>query len=540
MNILLLALNARYTHSNLGIRYLRQYALKKGYSCNLLELTINTNLLNILNEIYSKKPTHLGISVYIWNTKLVSELLPELKKILPNLTIILGGPEVSYNPQKWLNKFEHINHIITKNPEDGFVKALNNPNKKIIEGQKISFEDLPFAWVDEDFPENKNKYIYYESSRGCPFKCSYCLSSRLDISLEFKPWEKVKSELDFFIKHDVRIVKFVDRTFNAKKDHYKKVWKYLIEKSPKTKFHFEIHPALIDDDDFEILKKAPLDLFQFEIGIQSTNPQTLKAINRFSDYSIAFKNTIKLVELGNIHIHTDLIAGLPFEDYASFGSSFNTVYNLKATHLQLGFLKVLPGTQMQSQATEFDLKYLNCPPYQVIGTKWLSYTDFNKLQLIEHTLEVLHNSEIFSNTLHLLANQNPFKFYETMALNYFCDSQDFVKNAVKILEYAKTTDLYNQTLDALRFDWCLISKSRKYPDCLKTNFDDNMNDKYLNLSKEFKQNGTIPKQLTVKEFRHSILYVYKTDYGKNLSLNASSLLFYGEPKNKQQIKIFNN
>ncbi len=348
-NILLVGINARYTHSNLAIRYLRNYVSDLSYQITLEEFTINQPLLDILSKIFKLEPEIIALSVYIWNTEIIRKLLPEVHKLLPECKIILGGPEVSYNPQHWLEEFPFLNFIICGAGEAGFRYLIEKKllvKEQIIKIQNPAFNEIKFPYTDDDFPGLKDKYIYYEASRGCPFKCSYCLSSRSDQKLELREFNKVKEELEFLLNKKPRIIKFVDRTFNANREFSRNIWQYLIEINPDTKFHFEIYPALLEEEDFILLEKCPVDLFQFEIGIQSTNPATLKAIHRPDNWHKTKEKIQKLISIGNIHIHVDLIAGLPYDEFKHIKHSFNDIYALQADHFQLGFLKILPGTEI--------------------------------------------------------------------------------------------------------------------------------------------------------------------------------------------------
>ncbi|MDA3812892.1 MAG: DUF4080 domain-containing protein, partial [Candidatus Cloacimonetes bacterium] len=417
--LLLVGINARYTHSNLALRYLRNFVDDLEHKTEILEFSINQDMLAILEQITRVRPEFIALSVYIWNTDIIYSLLPEIKKILPDSKIILGGPEVSYNPEEWLSKFSEIDYIVCGAGEAGLRYLLENGlqiGNQIIRKKNPHFSEIPFAYLPSDFPEIKNKYIYYESSRGCSFKCSYCLSSRSDQTLEFRDLENVRKELAFIIKQEPRIIKFVDRTFNINKEHSREIWKFLIDLEPNMTFHFEIHPELLDDEDLQILKKCPKGLFQFEIGIQSTNPETLKAIQRSGNWEKTADIVHQLISLGNIHIHVDLIAGLPFEDMQGFERSFNDIFNLKADHFQLGFLKVLPGTEMAENADKFGITSTKMNPYIILKNQWLSFDDLNKIHKIETLLNVFSNSNKFKTTLQYLIPRfdSPFIFFNDL------------------------------------------------------------------------------------------------------------------------------
>jgi len=441
--VLLIGINARYTHSNPAIRYLRNSVLDLPFKIELIEFSINRKISEILSKIYGSQPDVVALSVYIWNSEIVKKILKDIKKVLPDIKIILGGPEVSFNAEKWIEEFPAIDHIIFGNGEEGFryflERDLDVP-QTIIKIKNKNFSEINFPYLETDFPELQNKYIYYESSRGCPFRCIYCLSSRIDQALEFRDLETVKEEILWLLEKKPKIIKFIDRTFNSDRDFSRKIWKFLIELNPKTRFHFEIHPDLLEKEDFEILKKCPADLFQFEIGIQSTNPKTLKNINRTINIIEANKKIRKLIKTGNTHIHVDLIAGLPFADLESLANSFNEVYKLKADHLQLGFLKVLPGTKLLEKIDEFEIKFSEIAPYEVMQTKWLSYPELLQIHKIEFLLNAFYNSHKFEITLPEIVSlfENPFDFYHSLSKilefdDFFISLNDWQKRADLIL-----------------------------------------------------------------------------------------------------------
>ncbi len=476
--ILLLGINARFTHSNLTIRYLRNYISELPFKIILKEVTIKCSLLEILATLYEEKPKIIGISVYIWNSKIVKKILPEIKKILPDSRLILGGPEVSYNPEQWLKKFPQVDHIICGFGEDGFRYLLEQDGaEKIIHKQNPHFSKIAFPYLDSDFPDLKQKYIYYESSRGCPFKCSYCLSSRTDQKLEFREFKQVKKELLFLIEKEPKIIKFVDRTFNLNPEHYRNIWKFLIEINPEIRFHFEIHPHLLEDEDFEILKKCPEDLFQFEIGIQSTNPKTLQSIHRNFNWNETKQKIQELLKLKTIHIHVDLIAGLPYEDFSVFRDSFNNIYELKPDYFQLGFLKILSGTEMDEKTEEYEIISTKSAPYEVLKTRWLSFDELLQIHKIENMLNLFYNSHkfemIISNFLEYFVS--PFDLYRNLAK--FSEKEEILfqqknwflnaKFLINFIEKTLSSEL-DFFLDCLRWDWCKIAKSHFYPEFLRT------------------------------------------------------------------------
>ncbi len=520
--VLLLGINCRYTHTNLALRYQRSAILHHNFQVELLELTINNSLREILEEIWQAKPDWLAISVYIWNGEIIGKLLRDLKKILPNIKIVLGGPEVSYNWEKWINNFPEIDHIICGNGESVLLDLLKRKiSDKIITAKPIKFSDIDFPYIEQDFPAIKDKYIYYESSRGCPFRCSYCLSSRSDQRLDFRPIEKVIRELNWLLEKNPKIIKFVDRTFNAKKSHYKKIWEYLIALNPKTKFHFEIHPEFLDDEDFRILESAPKDLFQIEVGIQSTNLHTIDAINRKDNWEISKKNILKLIDLNKFHIHTDLIAGLPFEDFDSLAKSFDNIISLGAEHFQMGFLKILPGTEMANRIDEFELIHTDYEPYEILQNRWLNFDEIIHLKRIEKLLDKIQNSENFIYTSKFCYKifGSAFKFYSQFSLwletNGFDNRiKNWAKNAEQLLNFV--TEYYPEQktllLDLLKYDWC-ISSASDYPKFLLSENLRNLQIKSQAYLKQFNQSGIVKYkdfELSVKEIKQANYFQAET------------------------------
>lgn len=441
MKIILTAINAKYIHSNLAIYSLKAYAKKYAEHIFLAEYTINQQLDEILMDIYKQKPDVLCFSCYIWNTSYVETLIREIHKILPSLPIWLGGPEVSYDAEEVLRRLPEVTGVVKGEGEETFLElasyyvegkgeeylcgikgiSYRKHDGEIEENQWREIMDLskvPFVY--EDMDEFRNKIIYYETSRGCPFSCSYCLSS-VDKCLRFRDLKLVKKELQFFLYNEVPQVKFVDRTFNCKHDHALEIWRYIAENDNGiTNFHFEISADLLNEEELALLGTMREGLVQLEIGVQSTNPKTIGEIKRTMRFE-KVSDAVKRVNAGrNIHQHLDLIAGLPYEDYESFGKSFNDVYALSPEQLQLGFLKVLKGSYMEEHTEEYGLVYKSLPPYEVLYTKWLSYEDVLKLKRIEEMVEVYYNSGQFSYTLEHLTGEfaTPFAFFEQLGEYY--------------------------------------------------------------------------------------------------------------------------
>ncbi len=518
--LLLVGINARYTHSNLAIRYLRNFVVDLEYKTEILEFSINQDILEILEQIAFKQPDILAYSVYIWNTKVITSILPEIKKILPDSKVILGGPEVSYNPERWLSKFPEIDFIIGGAGEVGFRYLLeNNLNVQntIIRKKNPHFSKIPFPYLQSDFPAVKDKYLYYESSRGCSFKCSYCLSSRLDQALEFRDIDIVKKELKFLIEQKPRIIKFVDRTFNARKEHSREIWKFLIKLDPDITFHFEIHPELLDDEDLQFLKTCPKELFQFEIGIQSTNPETLKTIHRANNWEKTSNIVHQLMSFGNIHVHVDLIAGLPFEDMLEFEKSFNDIFNLNTDHFQLGFLKVLPGTELAEDKDTFGIESTNTSPYIILKNKWLSFGDLNKIHKIETLLNVFSNSGKFNTILKYLIPKfdTPFIFFSELLdflnnKNFDLHTKNWQKNGLELMQFTmkQFPDLREFFFDLLRWDWCLQAKSHYYPEFLRSD----LNIKAKKIGYEYLNSLKIKDKIILESFEFTVSDLKKAIY----------------------------
>lgn len=405
--ILLAALNARYSHSNPALFYLRRAADGLPFEIRLAEFSINKDIVSIADQIYLEKPDIVGLSVYIWNSLYVKKLIPLIHELLPKCLIILGGPEVSFSAEEWLVDFPYINHIIVGAGESAFRMLLVNDfacEDKIVFVPNPKFADITFPYQEDDFERLKNRYIYYESARGCPHACSFCLSSRSDSRPQYRNMNNVKAELDFLMRGDPRYIKFVDRTFNANKRHSREIWSYIIERFSErnTCFHFEIFPAFLNEDDFAILQKARDGLFQFEAGIQSIHEKTLAAVNRMGSWNEIKQKLTDILHKTKIHLHVDIISGLPFEDIKAFAKSFNEVYALEAHHFQTGFLKVLPGTEMRERAHEFGLEFQKEPPYTVLANNWLCADELKLLRELDHSVNALYNSHVFTSTLEAL------------------------------------------------------------------------------------------------------------------------------------------
>lgn len=499
MKFLLAAVNAKYIHSNPAVYSLRGYAGKELQPyIEIAEYTINQQKQEILADIYQRKPDVVGFSCYIWNWNLIQELLEELPKVLPDIELWLGGPEVSYHSRKLLQQYPQLAGIMIGEGEETFRELMlyylaqekNKENSKINNKkdseknnkesskkteqtnvreqtkageqtqqtdaktqpalQKIAGLCLPEGYTGEraitdmsripflydDLTPFANKILYYETSRGCPYRCSYCLSS-IEKAVRFRDISIVKKELQFFLDNRVKQVKFIDRTFNCKHEHAMEIWQYLYEHDNGiTNFHFEISADILREDEIALLNKMRPGLVQLEIGVQSTNPKTIQAICRKMDVDKLEKIVAAVKRGRNIHQHLDLIAGLPYEDYESFGHSFDRVYKMEPEQLQLGFLKVLKGSMMEEKAAEYGIKYLERPPYEVLSTNWLPYGDVLRLKRIEEMVELYYNSNQFTHTLPFLekAFDRPFTMFEKMA-EFYQENGYFVNSPARVYRY---------------------------------------------------------------------------------------------------------
>lgn len=513
MKILLIGINAKYIHSNPAIYSLRACAGEHKKDIEIAEYTINQQVEDIRKDIYIRKPDVIALSCYIWNWSVISKLLPDLAKLLPEVPVWLGGPEVSYRAETVLQEFPQVTGIMVGEGEYTFrrlaefyygqfclnssdaVADLNPEGRCKAQGlddipgivtrdfntgapEVLDLADIPFWYEDDNLLEEefKNRIVYYETSRGCPFRCSYCLSS-IDKSVRFRSMDMVKKELDFFLEHKVPQVKFIDRTFNCKHSHAMEIWQYIHEHdNGVTNFHFEIAADIISEEELEFLSELRPGQVQLEIGVQTTNPQTLEEIRRVTDMDKLKENVARLRKFHNIHLHLDLIVGLPFEDKESFIRSFNDVYEMAPDDLQLGFLKVLSGSYIGEKTTDYGIVCESNPPYEVLSTNWISYEDVIGLKRVEAMLEIYHNSGQFVHTIAFLEKQfeTPFALYEALADFYekrglFVQAPSRSYRYEVILDFACETDTDNQEIyrELLTYDLYLREKLKSRPAFLR-------------------------------------------------------------------------
>lgn len=468
MRVLLIAVNAKYIHSNPAVYSLRAYAQaalgdQPEVGIEIAEYTINQNTENILADIYRHRPDIAAFSCYIWNWNTIQELLPELPKLLPDTKLWLGGPEVSFHAEKILAQYTQLTGIMVGEGEETFtqlvrfyhapkgqlqdIPGLVLPQGRTQPRELTDMSKLPFLY--EDLGKFQNRIIYYESQRGCPFRCAYCLSA-IDKSVRLRDIETVKKELQYFLDHKVSQVKFIDRTFNCNAAHALAIWRYLLENdNGVTNFHFEIAADLMTEEELEVLKQMRPGLIQLEIGVQSTNEQTLHAINRYMSLEHLRQFVDKIHSFHNIHQHLDLIAGLPYEDYDSFVTSFNDVYAMRPQQLQLGFLKVLKGSPIEEKAEEYGIVYNSRPPYEVLYSRWIPYDDVLRLKGIEEMVELYYNSCQFTHTLPVLEKEfsSPFALYEALS-QYYEEKGYYINTPARAYRYQVLLEFAQQKAPA--------------------------------------------------------------------------------------------
>ena len=541
MKILLAACNAKYIHSNLAVYDLKAYSSDYDEHVILREYTINQPKDEILKDIYSSGADVVCFSCYIWNISFVRELIRDLVKILPKTAFWAGGPEVSYDAEKFLTEMPEMTGVMVGEGEKTFHDLLEfyidgkdsleeisgiayRTGDKIIHNgwrELMDLSAIPFVY--EHLEKFENRIIYYESSRGCPFSCSYCLSS-IDKKLRFRDLELVKKELQFFLDHRVPQVKFVDRTFNCKHEHAMTIWKYILEHdNGVTNFHFEISADLLREEEMELMSQMRPGLIQLEIGVQSTNPETIRAIHRHMDLKKLEHCVNRVHSFRNIHQHLDLIAGLPYEDYDTFHQSFNDVYQMKPDQLQLGFLKVLKGSLMQKEAEVYGIVYKEKEPYEVLSTNWLTYGEVLKLKMVESMVEVYYNSGQFWHTLEYLVpfEKDAFTFYEKLGSfyekkGYSEISHSRMRRYEILLEYLKEeTDVPAEVAaQKMLYDLYLREKLKKRPAFASDQ------KQYETAVWNYRKNNQVSKTAHIEVFENGTVILFDYEKRDPLSNNA--------------------
>lgn len=516
MKTVITAINSKYIHSSLAAWYLKTNCSASCGQVEVSEYTINDSIDNILISLYQKKADIIAFSCYIWNYEIVLKLSASLKKVCPQILIVLGGPEVSYNAVQILENNSNVDYIISGEGEDAlnsllYSLNLNQPilldkieglyyrNKNKVNGLGgfslvKNLETIKSPYTEEMLQAIGSRIVYFESSRGCPFSCSYCISSTFE-GVRYFSMERVKSELKGLINKGVRQIKFVDRTFNSHKQRAKEIFEYVIQNSVKTTFHFEVAADLFDEEMFNVLSKAPKGLIQFEIGVQTVNADTLNSINRKTDLSLVFKNVTRLISMGLFHIHLDLIAGLPKEDYESFKYSFDTVYRLKPHNLQLGFLKMLKGSSILCNADIEGYKYKEYAPYEVLENKYITFDTLCELKKVEEIVERYYNQGRFIKTLdYVIANhyKTPFEFYYSFmkynSENGYLNRPLAARELYDVLYGFLVKTMDNEKLfylkNLMKLDFLLSDNSSNLPRCLSRTFEDNFKYKCLEFLKK--------------------------------------------------------
>ena len=541
MKILLAACNAKYIHSNLAVYDLKAYSSDYDKEVLLREYTINQPKDEILKDIYGSGADVVCFSCYIWNISFVRELIRDLAKILPETAFWAGGPEVSYDAEKFLTEMPEMTGVLVGEGEKTFHDLLEyyiDGKGSLGEIRGIAYRDgeeirhngwrelmnlseIPFVY--QHLEEFENRIIYYESSRGCPFSCSYCLSS-IDKKLRFRDLELVKKELQFFLDHKVPQVKFVDRTFNCKHEHAMAIWKYILEHdNGVTNFHFEVSADLLRDEEMDLMAKMRPGLIQLEIGVQSTNPETIRAIHRHMDLDKLKRCVDRVHSFRNIHQHLDLIAGLPYEDYDTFHRSFNDVYQMKPDQLQLGFLKVLKGSLMQGEAEKYGIVHKEKEPYEVLSTNWLTYGEVLKLKMVESMVEVYYNSGQFWHTLEYLVplEKDAFTFYEKLGSfyekkGYSEISHSRMRRYEILLEYLKEeTDVPAEVAaQKMLYDLYLREKLKKRPAFAPDQ------KQYETAVWSYRKNNQVSKTAHIEVFENGTVILFDYEKRDPLSNNA--------------------
>ena len=541
MRILLAACNAKYIHSNLAVYDLKAYSSDYDEQVLLREYTINQPKDEIMKDIYSSGADVVCFSCYIWNISFVRELIRDLVKILPETAFWAGGPEVSYDAEKFLTEMTEMTGVMVGEGERTFHDLLEfyiDGKGSLEEISGIAYRDgdkichngwrelmdlsaIPFVY--EHLEEFENRIIYYESSRGCPFSCSYCLSS-IDKKLRFRDLELVKKELQFFLDHKVPQVKFVDRTFNCKHEHAMTIWKYILEHdNGVTNFHFEISADLLREEEMELMKHMRPGLIQLEIGVQSTNPETIRAIHRHMDLEKLERCVDRVHSFRNIHQHLDLIAGLPYEDYDTFHRSFNDVYRMKPDQLQLGFLKVLKGSLMQQEAEGYGIVHKEKEPYEVLSTNWLTYGEVLKLKMVESMVEVYYNSGQFWHTLEYLVPfaEDAFTFYEQLGAfyekkGYSEISHSRMRRYEILLEFLReeTEIPVEETAQKMLYDLYLREKLKKRPVFAPDQ------KPYETAVWNYRKNNQVSKTVHIEVFENGTVLLFDYENRDPLSNNA--------------------
>jgi radical SAM superfamily enzyme YgiQ (UPF0313 family) len=544
MKVLITAIDSKFIHSNLAVRYLKSFTRDMDYEAKIKEFTINDREGRILEEIIQEKPDIVAFSTYIWNVELISRVANLIKRVNPNIEILYGGPEVSFDSRSFLQN--NIGEYVIegegeKTYRDFISYKLGEMKLENVKGLHYKMNDMvysnekrPLMSMDEIvFPYEEdenldNKIVYYEASRGCPFNCKYCLSSTSH-GVRFLDIDRVLNDLIYFINKKVRLVKFVDRTFNCNPKFAMAIWDFLIKQDTNTQFHFEISADILTNEEIKLLSKAPKGRFRFEVGVQTTNDDVLRNINRFVNFSDIKEKVVELESLKNIDQHLDLIAGLPGEDYDSFRKSFNEVYEIKPEEIQLGFLKLLKGSSMREDAHKYGMEYSPYPPYEILKTDKISYEELLKLKKIEEMVDKYYNSSKFNYIIKYFEGKfdSPFDFYYSLGM--FFEKQGYFNKNIGNTEYYKVFLDFNEVVlkdnneylkEIVRFNYLIYNKKRGLPDFLRSN-----------MSKEEEKN--------IKDsFREK--YSFKEYHLEKFSINLEEYIFNDKIVDENSYYIFND
>lgn len=554
MKIVLVGINSKYIHSNLAIRYLKTYTEDLNYDCIIKEFSINDIDDHIIERIMEENADIVAFSCYIWNMEFIKRISNVIKLINPKIEILYGGPEVTYNAKKFLEEncgeylIEGEGEVTFKN----FVKyKLKEKNINEIKGlyykqnnevkfngisENINMNDLKFPYIKED--DMENKIIYYESSRGCPFKCKYCLSSVTN-GVRFLDVERVKKELKYFVDNDIKLIKFVDRTFNCNKKYTKEIWSYLCNLETDSTFHFEIAADLLTDEEIEILNNAPKGRLQLEIGVQTTNIDVLHNINRVIKFENLKEKVLEIGKNKNVGQHLDLIAGLPGESFESFKKSFNDVYSVRPDQLQLGFLKLLKGSLMRIEAEKWGIVYSPYAPYEILKNNDLSYKELLKLKKVEEMLDKYYNSARFKNVIEFLVTKYCSAFDLYYDLSEFFEEKGYFDKKINTLEYYKALIDFNnkkfngefdiELKELLKYDYLEVNKRKWVPEFLIRD---------LKKDEERELREFVKSKYNIKKFHIEKYKINPIEYEKSkIILFEKIYLLYNEEDNKSFIKV---
>ncbi|MFW2488152.1 B12-binding domain-containing radical SAM protein [Clostridium chromiireducens] len=492
MKVLITAVDSKFIHSNLAVRYLKSFTRDIDYESKIKEFTINDREGRILEEIMKEKPDVVAFSTYIWNVELISRVANLIKRVDSNIEILYGGPEVSFDSRNFLqnNVGEYVIEGEGEKTYRDFIlyklgklqleniKGLHYKKDNMVYSNEkrplMSMDEIAFPYEEDE--DLSNKIVYYEASRGCPFSCRYCLSSTSH-GVRFLDIDRVLKDLMYFINKKVRLVKFVDRTFNCNSKFAMAIWDFLIKQDTNTQFHFEISADILKPQEIELLSKAPKGRFRFEVGVQTTNDEVLRNINRFVNFNDIKEKVLEIEALRNIDQHLDLIAGLPGEDYESFKKSFNDMYEIKPEEIQLGFLKLLKGSSMREDADKYGMEYSPYPPYEILKTDKLSYEELLKLKKVEEMVDKYYNSQKFKLIIKYFEDkfEKPFDFYYSLGM--FFEKQGYFSKNIGNAEYYKLFLDFNEMIlkesnkylkEIIRFNYLIYNKRRGLPEFLRS------------------------------------------------------------------------